>query len=167
MRNKYTDLATPPAVYKYLLVGENAVVTVRSHPAVLIPAASEASASLAAALILNGALAHTFTLKLIIFIPTGFLWIRLLYAVASWSATFVTITRSRLLVISGFFKRKVNVTPLTQLTDMRLEQSPPARILGYGTFVSRGGGIIASFLPYPEQLYHELSGLLYPTSSGE
>jgi hypothetical protein len=160
----------PVAVNKYLLPAEHAVVTVKSHPAVLIAASAEAVSSVAMALILNGTLAHTPGLKLVVFVPVVFLWIRLAFAVVRWLVDFIVVTPQRLLNITGFFYRKVESTPLDQISDISLERRFSGRLLGFGDLVTNSGGtrkVVASGVPYPEQLYLEISAMLHPDAVGD
>ena len=56
--------------------------------------------------------------------------------------------------------------PLTKVTDMRFERIPAGRLLGYGKFVVESAGQdqalqTVDHLPYPEQLYLEVCGLIF------
>lgn len=58
---------------------------------------------------------------------------------------------------------KVEQVPLSMLTDLAFRRSWAGRLLGYGTFIvttPRGVKKIR-FLPYPEQLYLEVCGLIF------
>ena len=56
--------------------------------------------------------------------------------------------------------------PLTKVTDMRFERSPIGRLFGFGTFIVESAGQDQALrgidhLPYPEQLYIEVCGLIF------
>jgi hypothetical protein len=56
--------------------------------------------------------------------------------------------------------------PLAKVTDMSFERSAWGRILGYGEFILESAGQNQALdrvnhLPYPEQLYLEVCGLIF------
>jgi hypothetical protein len=56
--------------------------------------------------------------------------------------------------------------PLTKVTDMSFQRSSVGRILGYGEFIVESAGQDQALshvdhLPYPEQLYLEVCGLIF------
>jgi len=60
----------------------------------------------------------------------------------------------------------VNMMPLSKVTDMSFQRSATGRILGYGEFIVESAGQDQAlrnvrFLPYPEQLYLEVCGLIF------
>jgi len=64
---------------------------------------------------------------------------------------------------TGLVIRKVNMMPLTKVTDMRFQRPTMGRILGYGEFILESAGQDQALnkvdhLPYPEQLYLEVCG---------
>jgi hypothetical protein len=76
------------------------------------------------------------------------------------------VTSQRMLLAQGVITRKVNMMPLTKVTDMSFERSTLGRILGYGRFNLESAGQdqalkIVDYLPYPEQLYLEVCGLIF------
>jgi hypothetical protein len=59
--------------------------------------------------------------------------------------------------------------PLTKVTDMSFQRNFQGQVLGYGTFILESAGQDQAFrivdhLPYPEQLYLEVCGLIFPNS---
>ncbi len=62
--------------------------------------------------------------------------------------------------------------PLTRVTDMSFRRSALGRLLGYGEFIVESAGQeqalrTINFLPYPEQLYLEVCGLVFPGAVAE
>ena len=62
--------------------------------------------------------------------------------------------------------RNVNMMPLAKVTDMTFQRSAWGRILGYGKFILESAGqdqalTNVDYLPYPEQLYLEVCGLIF------
>ena len=56
--------------------------------------------------------------------------------------------------------------PLTKVTDMSFQRSTLGRILGYGEFILESAGQdqalrVVDHIPYPEQLYLEVCGLIF------
>ena len=71
-----------------------------------------------------------------------------------------------MLLSTGVVTRKVNMVPLTKVTDMSFRRSSMGRVLGYGEFILESAGQdpalrVADHLPYPEQLYLEVCGLIF------
>ncbi|HJE58305.1 MAG TPA: PH domain-containing protein [Nocardiopsis listeri] len=157
--------AAPASVNRYLLPHEQDVVTIRRHPAVLIGPV----AIVLAALILAGILSQTIGSGVVLAV-IWWLWLLVLvwfvWRVAEWSVDYFVITSARLLLTTGLITRQVNMMPLGKVTDMRFERTLLGRFLGYGTFVMESAGQDQAlskidFIPYPEQLYLEVVGLIF------
>jgi len=157
---------TPARVYRVLLPHERKVITTRFHPAVPIRPVAEALAGLAVAGLLSTIARLNVTALLVIWLLWGILLVRLLLAFYNWLEDYFVVTSSRLLVAKGVIKTSVNMMPLTKVTDMRFERSAMGRLLGYGTFIVESAGQDQALrqvdkLPYPEQLYLEVCGLIF------
>jgi membrane protein YdbS with pleckstrin-like domain len=171
MRQPASPSGSPVAINKYLLPREVQVATVRQHPAVLIPA----SALTLGGLLLAGILSATVASG----IPAAVLWVawlvlllRLVWKVMNWSVDYFVVTSERLLLTRGFLTRRVNMMPLTKVTDMSFKRSFPGRLLGYGEFIVESAGQDQAlrnveFIPYPEQLYLLICGMLFPSSADD
>ncbi|MGH3189448.1 MAG: PH domain-containing protein [Streptosporangiaceae bacterium] len=157
----------PTSVNKYLLPHERQVITVHQHPAVLIRPIFECLVGLAIAGWLSEAVAKgNGTVILVIWIAWLLLLLRLVGKVVDWSLNYFVVTSQRMLLAQGVITRKVNMMPLTKVTDMSFERSTLGRILGYGRFNLESAGQdqalkIVDYLPYPEQLYLEVCGLIF------
>jgi uncharacterized membrane protein YdbT with pleckstrin-like domain len=157
----------PASVNKYLLPHELQVISVHQHPAVLIRPIFEVLLGLAIAGWLSNSAAHgNGTVILVIWILWGLLLLRLVWKVIDWSLNYFVITSQRLLLSKGFPTRKVNMMPLAKVTDMSFQRSPMGQILGYGEFIVESAGQDQALrnvdhLPYPEQLYLEVCGLIF------
>jgi membrane protein YdbS with pleckstrin-like domain len=157
----------PDKVNKYLLPHERQVVSVHQHPAVLIRPIFEVLVGLAIAGWLSNSVAHgNNTVILVIWILWALLLLRLLWKVFDWYENYFVITSQRLLLTQGFFTRKVNMMPLAKVTDMSFQRSPMGQLLGYGQFIVESAGQDQALrnvdlLPYPEQLYLEVCGLIF------
>ena len=157
----------PASVNKYLLPHERQVISVHQHPAVLIRPIFEVLLGLAIAGWLSNSAAHgNGTAILVIWILWGLLLLRLVWKVVDWSLNYFVITSQRLLLSKGFPTRKVNMMPLAKVTDMSFQRSAMGQILCYGEFIVESAGQDQALrnvdhLPYPEQLYLEVCGLIF------
>ena len=76
------------------------------------------------------------------------------------------------MLIGGLLRRTAAATPLDQVTGLTLQRTVLGRLLGYGTLIvispsRRQAFRKVRYLPYPEQLYLEISGLLRPEQQAE
>jgi uncharacterized membrane protein YdbT with pleckstrin-like domain len=157
----------PPSVNRYLLPHEHQVISVHQHPAVLIGPIFWVLLGLAIAGWLSNAVAHgSAAVLLVIWILWAILLLRLGGKILEWSVTYFVITSQRLLLAKGFLLRRVDMMPLAKVTDMSFNRSLRGQLLGYGEFVVESAGQDQAlrhieYLPYPEQLYLEVCGLIF------
>lgn len=162
----------PPVIAKYLLPHERQVITVRLHPAVLIRPVAEALGGLAVAAVLSALIAKgNGAVLLVIWLAWLVLFLRLVMHVWEWWDNHFVVTSQRLLLATGVFTKKVNMMPLGKVTDMSFQRSPMGQILGYGEFIVESAGKDQALshidhLPYPEQLYLEVCGLIFKDTGG-
>jgi uncharacterized membrane protein YdbT with pleckstrin-like domain len=162
--------ATPPAeVNKYLLPHEHQVITVRKHPAVLIGPIAITVAGLIAAAVLSYTLFRSYGVLLAaVWILWGVLLLRLLLKTATWAVDYFVVTSHRMILTEGLVTRKVAMMPLVKVTDMSFQRSFMGRLFGYGEFILESAGQdqalrTVDHIPYPEQLYLEVCGLIFPS----
>ena len=178
MRQPGTDQAATDrpglvAVDKYLLPREVQVATVRKHPAVLIgPSAAALGGLLALGVLATTVLRGDTTLLLVLLALEVVLVLRLIWKAINWAVDYFVVTSERLLLTTGVFTRQVNMMPLTKVTDMSFNRTFSGRLLGYGTFVVESAGQDQALrnidhIPYPEQLYLLICGMIFPDSSDE
>ena len=156
----------PARVYRVLLPNERRVITVRFHPAILIRPVAEALGGLALAGLISTIAHLNGTVLLVVWLLWLILVIRLLFKIYAWLEDYFVVTSARLLTSGGIFKKSVSMMPLSKVTDMRFERSPIGRLLGFGTFIVESAGQDQALrtidhLPYPEQLYIEVCGLIF------
>ena len=161
---------TPPReVNKYLLLHEHQVITVRQHPAVLMSPVLVALGGLVLTVVLQGSILKAQSgLIAIIWILWGILFLRALWAAATWAVDYFVVTSQRMILTSGLLSRKVAMMPLNKVTDMSFQRSFAGRLLGYGEFIIESAGQDQALrnidhIPYPEQLYLEVCGMLFGT----
>lgn len=158
-------------ISKYLLPREVQVATVRQHPAVLIPASALTLIGLLIAGVLSATVVHG-DYSVALWILWLLLLLRLVWKVMNWSVDYFVVTSERLLLTRGFLARQVNMMPLTKVTDMSFKRSFAGRLLGYGEFIVESAGQDqalrhVAFIPYPEQLYLLICGMLFPSSAAD
>jgi uncharacterized membrane protein YdbT with pleckstrin-like domain len=148
-------------VDKYLMSHEGRVIAVRRHPAVLL---------LPLLIVVGGLILCGFAATLAGVLWIWWLWLLtigyLAWKVLAWSVEFFLVTEHRVMVIAGVLNRNVAMMPLSKVTDIKLERSLAGRMLGYGEFVMESAGQKQAlrnvgFMPYPEQLYLEVSGVIF------
>ena len=157
----------PAKINRYLLPHERQVITVHQHPAVLIRPIFELLVGLAIAGWLTNSVAHgNGTVILVIWILWLLVLLRTGVKVFEWNENYFVVTSQRMLLSTGLVTKKVNMMPLAKVTDMSFQRSTLGRILGYGEFILESAGQdqalrIVDHLPYPEQLYLEVCGLIF------
>ena len=157
----------PASVNRFLLPHERQVITVHQHPAILIKPIFWVLIGLAIAGWLSNSVANgNGTVILILWILWGVLLLNLALRVWAWAVTYFVVTSQRFVLASGIVTRKVNMMPLAKVTDMTFQRSAMGRLLGYGKFILESAGqdqalTNVDYLPYPEQLYLEVCGLIF------
>ena len=168
MRRVSPAASVPASVNRYLLPHERSCITVRKHPAELAGPLILVSGGLLAA----GELTRRSVRPKIVWGAYLPVLLYFLQRVAAWQATYFTVTDMRMILVSGFVVRKVAMMPLAKVTDMSFQRSALGRLLGYGEFIVESAGEeqalrTIDFLPYPEQLYLEVCGLIFPGAVAE
>jgi hypothetical protein len=171
------ETVTPASGNRYLLPQERSAITVRMHPAALTGHLVMAGAGLLAAMKLTSRSARPeIAWGAYLLFP-----LYLLYRGAAWPATYLVVTNERMMLVRGVLTRTAAAMPLQKVTGLALKRTVPGRLLGYGTLIIDCPGRRQVFrkvryLPYPEQLYLEISNLLgreeldetaYPADDGE
>ena len=158
----------PNAVNKYLLPHEHQVITVRKHPAVLLRPIGVTLLGLVIAAVISTTVArHNADVVGFVWIVWAVLLVWLAYKVWVWSQDYFIVSSRRMLLATGVLTRKVAMMPLVKVTDMSFQRSSLGRLLGYGEFILESAGQdqalrVVDHLPYPEQLYLEVCGLIFP-----
>ena len=167
MRLVPTTDTVPTSVNKYLLPHERQVITVHQHPAVLILPILYVLVGLGIAGFLSNSVTHgNNTAILVIWLLWVLVVLWLGYKIFDWAKTYFVVTSQRLVLSTGVFTHNVNMMPLAKVTDMSFQRTATGRLLGYGEFIVESAGqdqalSNVKFLPYPEQLYLEVCGLIF------
>jgi membrane protein YdbS with pleckstrin-like domain len=171
MRLVTTGATAPTIVSKYLLPHEEQVITTRKHVAILIrPIIYVVVGLIIAGLLTEFVSRGNGIALLVIWVAWALLLCYLLFETLNWLVNYFVVTSQRMLLTSGFVTRKVAMMPLVKVTDMSFQRDFQGRLLGYGTFILESAGQDQAFrvvdhLPYPEQLYLEVCGLIFPAKA--
>lgn len=166
-RDTAADKKEESGVDQYLLPHERQVITVRRHPAVLIGPSVLALDGLLAASVLTAVILHgNAPLIAAVWITWLILLARMIWKAVDWATGFFAVTSQRLLLVRGVLTRKVAMLPLSKVTDMSFHRSLTGRLLGFGEFIIEPAGPsqalqTVDYIPYPEQLYLEVCGLIF------
>jgi Bacterial PH domain len=161
-------IGPPVSVNRYLLPNERSVITVRMHPAALAePLIMVCGGLVAARKLTSRSARQDLVWGAYLLLPLHFL-----HRLAAWPVTYLTVTDERMMLIHGSFSRTVAAMPMDKVTGLTLQRTVLGRLLGYGTLTVASPGRRQAFrkvryVPYPEQLYLEISGLLCPEGMEE
>jgi uncharacterized membrane protein YdbT with pleckstrin-like domain len=161
---KSADLA------RYLMPREIMVFGVRQHPARLLPPLTAAVGGLLAAIAVGRITEGVESAQYVVWILAGFLIARFLVDAINWSVNYVALTKERFILTSGILDRKVMIIPLPEARGLTFERSAGGRLFGYGVLSFESDGkakTILDYIPYPEQVYIEVYGMLHPSDSQE
>jgi hypothetical protein len=157
--------AVPTAVNRYLLPHERQVITVHRHPAILIPSAATATGGLLAAVAVIPIVKGSESLELAIWLLAGFLFAQFISACINWSTRYLVVTSQRVLLTPRVLgSTRIKSMPLERIREMTFQRSRGGHLLGYGTFIFESNDMpymIVNCIPYPEQLYLEVQGLVF------
>jgi membrane protein YdbS with pleckstrin-like domain len=146
-----------------LLPHEYRIMTVRRHPVVLLRPAAEAVGAVGLGCWLT--ISSTLT-PVVIWLAVGIVLLRCVWKVACWAAWTLVISNLRMLITSGLVKRQTSQVALIRIVDMTFERNAMGQIVNYGTMSLNSAAHDHAFhevthLPWPEELYHLLSGLVF------
>jgi uncharacterized membrane protein YdbT with pleckstrin-like domain len=157
----------PHHLEKYLLPQEidDDTVMIRRHPAVFLRHVGETLGALILAGVLTGFVSNS-TIVTVIWV--GFLAVagRLAFKVFEWSDEFFAVTKVRVILVHGIITRRVDMMPLSKVTDLTVDRSILGRMLGYGTIVLESAGqeqalSRVEYVPEPESFYLDISAVAF------
>jgi hypothetical protein len=152
----------PARVNKFLLPHERQVISVHQHPARIIPPLIAATGGLLAAIVINPVVKGNRVLEVVIWLLVAILIAQLARTVFDWLSRYLVVTSFRLFIICGFLAPGITWSaPLERIQDIRLTRSGGDRLYGYGTLVMDSEHLAIDYVPYPEQFYLEILGLLF------
>jgi hypothetical protein len=152
--------SAPDRINRFLLPEERRVISVRQHPARLLPPLGTAIGGLLAAVAVGPVVQGNRSLELTVGLLVGTLIAQLALVAANWSTRYLVVTSRRVFLYSGLFTYGITFSlPLENIQDIRLTRSYAGRLYGYGTFVFESAHRAIDYVPYPEQLYLEIAQL--------
>jgi hypothetical protein len=104
---------------------------------------------------------------IVVWLTSGAIFLYLIARVYAWFESYYVVTMFRMIVVKGILTRDVEMLPLSSATTLKLRHTTAGRLFGYGKFILEDVGQdpavrTINFIPYPEQLYLEVCGIIYP-----
>jgi len=148
----------PLAARRYVLEEERKAehISIRQHPAMMIPALTSALGVLLGAAFATVTGLHDSTLILVVWMISVVMILRSLLVVMRWQVQYIVITAKTFILTAGVMTRAVTAIPLVNLSGMTLEMTPTGRLMGYAAFRLGADSpvqLVIDYVPYPEQLY--------------
>jgi hypothetical protein len=168
---RYYKDRMPSKVSKHLMPHEVAILAVKRHPVTLIRYAIELFGASILAIVLSSTIAmHSGYGLLFVWLLWLFFACRFLFTLWNWTSNYFVVTSQRMILVTGFIELNVAMLPLVKVADMRMTQSIGGRIFGYGEFWFSSVADDDTFkrityVPDPNMLYLELTGLIFPPDS--
>ncbi|MCW2858576.1 MAG: hypothetical protein JWP48_284 [Actinoallomurus sp.] len=157
----------PSHLQKYLLPQEldEDSVMIRRHPAMLLRYVLESLGALILAGVLTSVVSQS-TLLTVIWVAFLAVTSRLAFKVFEWSDEFFAVTKVRVMLVHGIVTRRVDMMPLSKVTDLTVDRSILGRMLGYGTIVLESAGqeqalSRVEYVPEPEAIYLDISSVAF------
>lgn len=156
---------SPHHLAKYLLPQEQNTVTIRRHPAMLLRYVGESLGGLILAGVLTALVSQPLVVKLI-WCAWLILLSRLMTRFFEWYDEYFAVTKVRVILVTGLIAKRVDMMPLSKITDLTVDRSIMGRMLGYGTLVLESAGqdqalSKVEYVPEPEAIYLEISSAAF------
>jgi hypothetical protein len=151
-----------------LLPHERSVIVLRRHPAVLAGFLGVLASALAAAGFLTAARRKEAATLRAAWGASGIAFFLSAIRIYGWLNSYLVVTDIRLLYIKSLAGAKIDAIPLSEIRGINMRRSAWGRLLGYGTLVIKTAGRDEKIhaVPYPEQLYLDINGRLFPARDG-
>lgn len=156
-------------VQRFLRPGDRQVIIIRRSPAKLInPLFAVIGSLLVVGVLSRTTLQHNGSGILIAWVIWLMFFLHFWWQTTQWFVDYFVATPDRILLVSGFLKRKSSELPVGKVIDLSLRRSFGGRIFGYGelTFETVGQNETlraVDYAPYPEQLVIELRKTIFPS----
>lgn len=156
---------------RYLLPTERVEVQIRRHWAVLAGDTLQTILLLVVGVLLARVLSSVGFAEMVAVYFCVFVVARWAWKLVDWNHETLIVTDKRLLLLTGIFSRKVAIMPLVKVTDLTFFRSSTGLLLGYGKFIVESAGQDQAlseidYVPQPEQLYIQISNLLFGGDKG-
>jgi hypothetical protein len=156
---------------RYLLPTERVEIQIRRHWAVLAGDTVQTVLLLVVGVLLARLLKSVGFAEMVAVYFSVFVVARWVWKIVDWYHEVLIVTDKRLLLLTGIFSRNVAIMPLVKVTDLTFYRSSTGLLLGYGKFIVESAGqdqalSTIDFVPRPEQLYIQISNLLFGGDKG-
>lgn len=156
---------------KYLLPTERVEVQIRRHWAVLAGDTLQTLLLLVVGVLLARVLSSVGFAEMVAVYFCVFVVGRWAVKLLDWNHEVLIVTDKRLLLLTGIVTHKVAIMPLVKVTDLTFYRSSTGLLLGYGKFIVESAGqdqalSTIDFVPKPDQLYIQISNLLFGGDKG-
>ncbi len=154
----------PKELHRYLIPSETIIFVLHRHMIILVEPSLSAAAGLGAAIVASSRTPGV--VSTVVFVLWVLLVLRLLYRIFEWHHEVFLCTSSRLMLVHGLLTRKVDIMPMTKVTDMRYDRSLIGQIFGYGVFILESAGqdqalSRINFIPDPDAHYQQISAVIF------
>ncbi len=159
-----SETHVPKELSRYLIASETIVFVLHRHWIVLLePALSTLAGLVVVVLVWSQAPG---TLAQIVLALWAVVVLRLVYHWFEWHHEVFLATNSRLMLVHGLVTRKVDIMPMTKVTDMRYDRSLVGQLFGYGVFILESAGqdqalSRINFIPEPDLHYQQISAVIF------
>jgi Bacterial PH domain len=156
---------------RYLLPTERVEIQIRRHWAVLAGDTVQTILLLVLGVLLARVLDSVDLAQMVAVYFCVFVVARWAWKLVDWNHEVLIVTDKRLLLLTGIFTRNVAIMPLVKVTDLTFYRSSTGLMLGYGKFIVESAGqdqalSTIDYVPKPEQLYIQISNLLFGGDKG-
>lgn len=154
---------------KYIVDGEEVIVSVRRHWFSLAREIAYAVIALVVAVVVDVGSPASPGGRFMADVAWALFWaaaLWLLWTFLNWRNDFFIATNKRFLLFYGFIRRKVAMMPLIKVTDLTFDRPLVGRLLGYGHFVLESAGqeqalAHIGMIPHADQTYREICSVLF------
>jgi uncharacterized membrane protein YdbT with pleckstrin-like domain len=161
----------PKELDRYLIPTESIIFMIRRHWIVLL----EPILSVIAGLIVVGFVTgHTgddlgFIDKVFV-VAWLVLVLRLIWKVTDWYLELFLATDRRLMLVHGIITRKVDIMPMSKVTDMRYDRTVTGKVFGYGVYILESAGqdqalSTINYISDPDHHYQLISQVIFAPPS--
>jgi hypothetical protein len=157
----------PKELDRYLIPTEQIIFLIRRHWIVLL----EPIVTVIAALMLVGFLDRALPDGALIIRDIAiWLWValvlRLLWKIFDWYMELFLATDRRLMLVHGILTRKVDIMPMSKVTDMRYDRTVTGKAFGYGVYILESAGqdqalSTINYIPDPDHHYQLISAVIF------
>ena len=104
----------------------------------------------------------------VVWLLSGLLICGQIAAFIDWYLGFFVVTSRKLILSTSPVAKRLVTTRLAAISNINLQRPWRGRLLGYGSLVigsAEEGEVSIAYIPYPQQLYEELSKLVQDVES--